>query len=79
MYFVYVIKSQVDGRLYKGLTSNPEMRLQTHNTGKVFSTRPYRPWTLVLIESYPTRIEARAREKFLKSGAGRRYLSGLGL
>ena len=73
-YFVYVLKSEKDGRLYKGMTNNIERRIYEHNIGKHKSTRPYKPWELVYQESYDSRIEARKREKYLKSGIGREFL-----
>jgi predicted GIY-YIG superfamily endonuclease len=39
MYFVYVLKSSVDGRFYKGMTADLESRLRAHNAGKVRSTQ----------------------------------------
>jgi putative endonuclease len=74
MYYVYVIRSEVDGRLYKGMTKNLDNRIKEHNFGKTKSTKGYLPWTLVYQEAIDTRIEARIREKFLKSGKGRDYL-----
>lgn len=74
MFFVYVLKSQTDGRLYKGMTENIERRIYEHNSGKCKSTKPYRPWVLVLTKSFGTRQEARDYEKWLKSGIGREYL-----
>ena len=46
-YFIYVIKSEIDGRLYKGMSSDINSRVITHNAGKVRSTKGYRPWKLV--------------------------------
>ncbi|MBK9358229.1 MAG: GIY-YIG nuclease family protein [Bacteroidales bacterium] len=37
-YIVYVIQSEVDGRLYKGMTQNIDIRLNEHNSGRNFST-----------------------------------------
>jgi putative endonuclease len=74
MYIVYVIQSQKDGRLYKGFTINLEKRLEEHNAGKTKSTKAYLPWILVYFEEVINRIEAREREKYLKSGIGRDYL-----
>ncbi len=74
MFFVYVIKSKIDGRLYKGFTDNLDRRLKEHNFGKNKTTAPYRPWNLVYKEIFETRIEAREREKYFKSGAGREFL-----
>ena len=74
MYFVYVLKSKIDGRLYKGLTENIGRRIYEHNIGKNKSTKPYRPWNLVFSRQFETRVEARDYEKWLKSGIGREYL-----
>ena len=77
MYFVYVLRSSVDGRLYKGLTSDPENRLKEHNSGKTKSTRPYKPWELIYKEEFDNIEEARNREKYFKTGIGREYLNNL--
>lgn len=74
MYFVYVLCSEKDGRLYKGFSSNLEKRILEHNSGKTKSTKGYLPWRLVYSEKVENRIEARKREKFLKSGLGRDFL-----
>jgi putative endonuclease len=72
--FVYVIRSEVDGRFYVGMTENLERRLNEHNSGKTKSTKGYRPWILVHSEVHPDRITARKREKYLKSGVGKEYI-----
>jgi len=74
MYFVYVLKSEKDDRLYKGMTNNIKRRIYEHNIGKHKSTRPFKPWKLVYQESFDSRVEARRREKYLKSGIGREFL-----
>jgi len=56
------------------MTENIERRIYEHNSGKCKSTKPYRPWVLVLTKSFATRQEARDYEKWLKSGVGREYL-----
>ncbi|PCE63380.1 GIY-YIG nuclease family protein [Sediminicola luteus] len=76
-HYVYVLKSKVDGRLYKGMTQNLELRLSQHNGGKVKSTKGYMPWVLVYHEIFETRQEARSREKYLKSAAGREVLKDI--
>ncbi len=50
MYFVYVLRSEVDDRLYKGLTKNIDKRLKEHNSGKMKSTKGYTPWDLVIMK-----------------------------
>lgn len=39
-----------------------------------FSTQHDRPWRLIYYEAGHVREDARAREKYLKSGMGKRYL-----
>jgi len=43
MYYVYIIQSKKDGRLYKGFTSDLENRLKEHKEGKTKSTKSFRP------------------------------------
>ena len=74
MYYVYIIRSQVDNRLYKGLTKDIDQRIKEHNSGKTKSTRPYKPWSLVYFEEFDNFKAARNREQFFKSGSGREYL-----
>ena len=73
MYFVYILYSKKFERNYVGLTSDLEQRLKSHNSVKVKSTKSYRPWEIVYSESYETIIEARKREKYLKTAAGRKW------
>ena len=77
MHSVYVIQSQVDKRLYVGMSADISRRFKEHNSGFVFSTKGYRPWKLVYIEEIGTREEARVREKYYKSGSGKEYLKSI--
>jgi putative endonuclease len=74
MYFVYILKSLVARKSYVGISNNPERRIGEHNSGKSCYTKKYKPWRLVFKESFPNRKEARKREKYLKTSAGRKYL-----
>jgi putative endonuclease len=67
MFFVYILQSVLNGRFYIGYSESPERRLAEHNAGKVKSTKPYRPWKKVYLESYGSEIEAMRREKALKA------------
>ncbi|PIB39354.1 GIY-YIG nuclease family protein [Maribacter sp. 4G9] len=71
---VYVLRSLKDRRLYIGMTSDIDRRLNEHNSGRTKSTKGYRPWELVYKESYPDIASARKREKYLKSGYGKQWL-----
>jgi putative endonuclease len=73
-WFTYVMRSGKDLGFYVGLTSNLERRLKEHNAGYNRSTRSRRPFEIVYVEHCDSRLEARKREKFLKSGVGREFL-----
>ena len=77
MFYVYAIKSESRNYIYVGLTSDLERRLSEHNGGKNKTTRPYRPFVLIHSEKFDTRIDARAKEKYLKSGIGKDFLKSL--
>jgi putative endonuclease len=74
---VYAIKSIYKKYIYVGITNNLERRINQHQEGKESTTRSYRPFKLILTESYKTRPDARQREKKLKSGYGKEYLKTL--
>ena len=75
MYYVYVLRSKKNGYRYIGHTNNIERRLKEHNLGLTKSIRFQIPFGLEYIESYPTRLEAIRREKYLKTGQGRGWLN----
>lgn len=74
MYYVYALVSQKDKNLYIGFSRNVEKRLAEHNSGRVKSTRGRVPFRLAYKEVVGTLLEARKREKYLKSGVGREFL-----
>ena len=74
MYYVYAIKSEVDGRVYVGLSKDVNKRLLEHNAGRTKSTKGYRQWKLVYSEEVGSRVDARIREKYLKTGSGKEWL-----
>ena len=59
------------------MTNDVERRLNEHNNGENRSTKAYRPFKLILKEEYKTRLEARTREVYLKSGIGKELLKSL--
>ncbi|MEK7064741.1 MAG: GIY-YIG nuclease family protein [Patescibacteria group bacterium] len=69
MHYVYILKSLIDERVYVGFSSDLRERLIRHNTGKVKSTKAYRPWRLVYYEAYANKLDATMREKQLKMHA----------
>jgi putative endonuclease len=49
-------------------------RLKQHNLKQNKSTKAYAPWKLIYKEEFETRLEAREKEKYLKSGVGREFI-----
>lgn len=74
MYFVYVLKSEIDNNLYVGYTNNLEQRIEEHNNGNVYSTKRRRPLNLIYYEACLNQQDATHREKYLKTSWGKRYL-----
>lgn len=75
MYYTYVLRSLKDEKLYIGWTDDLENRIRMHNNGKVISTAPRRPFKVIYFEACEDKVKAIAREKYFKSGFGRRFLN----
>ncbi len=74
MYYVYVLLSEKDGRFYTGSTNDLKRRFVEHNAGKVESTKRRKPFKLIYYEACIDEKDARQREKYLKSGMGKKYI-----
>ena len=74
MHQVYILKSLKDFRTYVGHSEDVVVRLAEHNSGKVKATFNRRPLEIIYTEDVVTLKEAKAREKYWKSGVGRRKL-----
>ncbi len=74
MIYVYVIRSKKNGKWYTGITNDLRKRFKQHDNGKVFSTKGKRPFELIYYEACINQEDASDREKYLKSGMGKRYL-----
>ncbi len=72
--YVYILRSEVTGKIYIGSTRNLEHRFKAHNSGKVRSTKSGRPYILIHCEEYPDYSSARKSENYLKSGLGRLWI-----
>ena len=76
MFYVYVLRSESDSGFYIGFSTNLRARLRQHQDGESLATSHRGPWKLIYYEAYTEREDAEGREKFLKSGAGRRLKLG---
>ena len=66
MFYVYIIKSKKDSRLYTGSTNDLKQRFKEHNDGKVRSTKSRIPLELIYYEAYRSEKDARVCEHNLK-------------
>jgi predicted GIY-YIG superfamily endonuclease len=68
--FVYLLRSQVSGGPYVGLSSDVPRRLAAHNAGQNRSTSRQKPWEVVVSIEFRTEPAAARFERYLKSGSG---------
>jgi putative endonuclease len=75
MYYVYVLKNVNDGSWYIGYSANLKQRVERHNNGDgARTTARKKDWRLIYYEAYLNELDAKGRERFLKSGSGRTFL-----
>lgn len=74
MFYVYILQSKADEGRYIGFSTDLRRRLKEHQAGKSFATSYRGPWLLIYYEAYWEEADALGREKYLKSGGGRRFL-----
>ena len=76
-FFIYALVSQVDGRIYVGMSQDIDRRLAEHNSGKVKSTKGFVPWILFFKELAGSSEQARVRKKYYKGGSGKKKLKAI--
>jgi putative endonuclease len=59
---------------YTGSTDDLRKRFNQHNSGKSTYTKSRGPYKLIYYEACLNEQDARSREKYLKTGMGKRYL-----
>jgi predicted GIY-YIG superfamily endonuclease len=74
MWYVYILRSEVDKKLYIGSTNNINRRLNEHNSGKVDSTKNRAPLSLEAYFAVKDRGRAIELEQYFKTGSGRALL-----
>lgn len=74
MIYTYILRSKKDGRWYTGSTNNLRKRFSQHNNGRSNFTKGRGPFEIIYYEACITKEDAQAREKYLKSGMGKRYI-----
>jgi putative endonuclease len=73
-FYIYVLNCNRTNTFYTGATVNLEKRLEQHNKGKVFYTKSRLPVKLIYFEACLNKDDAYRRERYLKTGMGKRYL-----
>jgi len=73
-YCVYVLISLKDKLLYVGYSTNLQRRLTAHFKGESPSTAPRRPFRLIYCEYHHAMSDAKRREQYLKTSAGKAAL-----
>ncbi|MBU1110320.1 GIY-YIG nuclease family protein [Patescibacteria group bacterium] len=74
MFYVYIIKSEQDGRFYVGFSTELKGRIKAHNFGQSIHTAKYKPWKLICYLAFEDIDTAKQFEKYLKSHSGRIFL-----
>ena len=72
---VYVLFSMKDKLFYIGYTTKLEQRIINHSKGFTKSTKGRRPLILVFCEYYLSKEDAKRREKYFKTTAGKKALN----
>jgi putative endonuclease len=76
MWSVYVLRSLASAKHYVGMTEDVENRVREHNAGTSKFTSGHCPWQLIYQEDgFQSSAEARIREKYLKTAAGKRFIT----
>jgi len=71
MFYVYILQSEKDNKLYIGFTVDLKERLKNHNYGENTSTRFRRPFKLIFYEAYLNKEDAQRRERYFKTNKGK--------
>jgi putative endonuclease len=73
-YFVYILYSLKDFKMYTGYTKDLKSRFELHQRGRVNSTKHRIPFELIYFEACRNQQDATHREKYLKSFHGKMFL-----
>ena len=73
--YVYVLRSLTSGKWYIGCTNDLRKRFNEHENNKSTYTKGKGPFELIYYEASSNKLDGFAREKYLKTGMGRRFLN----
>lgn len=72
MFYVYLLRSKLNGKIYTGYTGNLKERLRKHKNDQVYTTARMGNIELIYYEAYKDRRDAIQREKYFKTTKGKR-------
>ena len=72
--YVYSLYSPAHEKFYAGFTHDLKKRVTEHNNGLSRATKTYSPWELLYYEAHRNETDARRRETYLKTSAGKQAL-----
>lgn len=70
MFKVYILKNNLTGKHYIGSTNDLIRRINEHNRGQTKSTKRKGIWKIIYTENYSSILEAKRRERLIKSYKG---------
>ncbi len=70
MYYTYILQNSISLRYYIGSTNDLDRRLNEHSRGQTRSTKQKGSWKLIYVEKHLDYIQAKKREKVIKSYKG---------
>ena len=74
MFYTYVLRSKRSKKWYTGYTNDLRKRFKEHNLNLSIYTKGRGPFEVIYYEACADEFDAKAREKYLKSGMGKRYI-----
>ena len=72
--YVDVLRSETSGHFNKGCTGDLQKRFKEHNNGESSYTKSRGPYNLIFSEACANATDAYSREKYFKSGMGKKYI-----
>lgn len=75
MHIVYILKSIAEpDKIYIGITSDLNKRLNEHNSERVGYSKRHAPWGVETYTAFKNKMLAESFEKYLKAGSGQAFL-----
>ena len=76
-YCLYILYSESIDRYYVGISSDPAIRLEYHNTFYKGWTKRGRPWKLVFTKEFASKLQAHQWEVWLKKQKSRSVIDAI--